>query len=332
MGSDSSPILLFQAVLQAAEQLDPSCSFVVIATKSVADELITVYQQLKQISFTKRIIFRTAPDFIKPNEDPLSAVRLKKTSSLLIGIRLLKKNQIDAFVTAGNTGALIASATLSLPMLEGILRPALLAELPTKRGSVAVVDVGGNVSCKAHHLVQFAHLGAAYQRCRLDVQSPRVGLLNIGVESKKGTSEIRQAYQLLSGYAQHVGENPFTPINFVGNIEARDVFEGKVDVLVTDGFTGNVLLKSTEGAASFIFDYLQENCRKESQLVLKKTLTDLQPHFSYDEYSGAILCGIDRVIVKCHGHATTKAMFNSIKGAFQLVSKKFISQIKSQLK
>ena len=232
---------------------------------------------------------------------------------------------MDGLVSAGNTGALIAGATLSLPLLPGIKRPALLATLPTEQGHVAIVDVGGNVSCKAYHLVQFAQLGAAYQRCCKGIEQPRVGLLNIGVESKKGTSEVRQAYQLLQTQAG------FRGMQFVGNIEGREVFHGAVDVIVTDGFTGNILLKASEGASFFILQKVRQALINHFPEKVEAMFHDLHHQFDYEEYSGAIICGVDCVAVKCHGQTSPKGFLNGIKGAIQLVQNGFIHQMKHQL-
>jgi glycerol-3-phosphate acyltransferase PlsX len=331
MGSDRSPIVLFEAVLQAAELLDASSSLVVLATREVVDEISRHHPSFAGSPSKGKILFHVVPDFIAMNDEPLFAIRHKKNSSLIVGIRLLKKRHIEAFVTAGNTGALIASATLSLPMLPGIKRPALLAVLPTQSGSVAVIDVGGNVSCKAHHLVQFAHMGAAYQRCNLGLEAPKVGLLNIGVESKKGTSEVRQAYQILQSQSQELVAQGLLPrMHFFGNVEGREVFQGKVDVLVTDGFSGNVLLKTTEGLSLFIFDSLLENYSGSTE-AFKQSLNEMRQYFNYAEYPGAILCGVDGIIVKCHGNSSAKAMFNSLKGAIQLIHKQLLAKIKEQL-
>jgi phosphate acyltransferase len=332
MGAESSPQELYPAVLQAAEQLDNSTTLVVFATASIVEKLVNIKHPV--ISSVKHALieFHSVHDFIAMKDEPLTAIRHKKGSSLVTGIRLLKKRHLDAFVSAGNTGALIASASLSLPMLPGISRPALLAVLPTQRGPVAILDVGGNVSCKANHLVQFAHLGSAYQRCILGIERPTVGLLNIGIESKKGTLEVRQAYQILKDL-QKQGEvdKQSIPMTFLGNIEGRDVFQGKVDVLVTDGFTGNVLLKTSEGLSSFIFSYLRQICPKQASKELQNLLSMLQKQFNYTEYPGAILCGVDGIVVKCHGNATKGTMLHGIEGAIKLVQKRMIAQIKSIL-
>ncbi len=332
MGSDTSPSILFEAVLQVAEQLDPTSSLIVLATQDVVDELTRHIHPIVKSAKTGRIIFHVAQEVITSGDDPLTAVRRKKNSSLVLGIRMLKKRQIDAFVSAGNTGALLTSASLSLPMLKGISRPGLLAVLPTQTGTVAIVDVGGNVSCKAHHLVQFAHMGAAYQCCTLGIELPKVGLLNIGVESKKGTLEVRQAYQMLQAYLQETAAHGLTPkMHFLGNIEGREVFQGKADVIVTDGFTGNVLLKTAEGVSSFIFGYLKEIYKQAPSERFIRVMNDLQMQFNYAEYPGAILCGVDGIVVKCHGHSSARAMFNGIRGAVHLVKKQFVSGLKEQL-
>lgn len=311
MGSDNSPRILFEGVLRAAAEL-PTATLIVIGTHSALRELQAV------TNIPKHVQFVAVKDAISMSEDPLRAVSSKKESSIVTGIRLLKKMQIDAFVSAGNTGALLTSATLQLPRLPGIKRPALLVCLPTITGTVAVLDVGGNVSCKSQHLVQFAHMGAAYQRCSEGIETPLVGLLNIGVEPKKGTSSVREAYQMLSSL-----QDP--KMKFLGNVEGRDVFQGKIDVLVTDGFTGNVLLKTAEGVSSFIFDHVRE------MMTETASLQNLQRFFSYTEYPGAFICGVEGIVMKCHGNSTARAMLNSIKGAAKLVEKGVIAHIKSQL-
>jgi glycerol-3-phosphate acyltransferase PlsX len=316
MGSDNSPKVLFEGVLRASVELH-SITFFVICTHSAMREL-------KTADTPANIQFYPVKDAITMSEEPLQAVSRKKESSIVTGIRLLKKKQIDAFVSAGNTGALLASATLQIPRLPGIKRPALLVSLPTVTGSVAVLDVGGNVSCKAQHLVQFAHMGAAYQSCSEGIEKPKVGLLNIGVEPKKGTSSIREAYQMLASLSDE-------KMHFLGNVEGRDVFQGKTDVLVTDGFTGNVLLKTAEGVSSFIFDHVQEMMKETSSIALEQPLQNLQRYFSYTEYPGAFICGIEGIVMKCHGNSSARAMLVSIRGAAHLVEKKVISHLKARL-
>lgn len=318
MGSDRSPFVLFKAVEQAAQEF-PEVIFVVFLTQEA-------FENIRQQSppLPSSVEFYVASEVIDAQDDPLSAVRQKKNSSLVIGIKHLRKRLLDGFVSAGNTGALIAAATLSLPLLPGIKRPALLAVLPTKLGKVAIIDVGGNVSCKAYHLAQFALLGVAYQRC-LGIENPRVALLNIGVESKKGTSEVRGAYELMKTM------NAKEEMVFVGNVEGREVFQGNIDVLVTDGFTGNILLKTSEGISSFIFHQLKANLQQIPSEQKDHFLHSFQSQFDYEEYPGAIICGVDCVAVKCHGQSSSKGFFRGIQGAVRLVQNGFIHQIKRQL-
>lgn len=331
MGSESSPDILFQAVLRAAEQLEGT-TMIVIATQAVVDRIWETPQFVDILKLlSTRVVFHIALDVIEMTDEPLVAIRHKKNSSLVSGIRLLKKRSIDAFISAGNTGALIASATLSLPLLPGIKRPALLATLPTEKGYVAVIDVGGNVACKAHHLVQFAQIGAAYQRCSQGLATPAVGLLNIGVESKKGTSEVRQAYQILQQEYSGADVSQVHRMRFVGNVEGREVFQGVADVLVTDGFTGNVLLKTSEGVSSFILEHLKYALEGISAHQQESVFRYFKYHFDYEEYAGAIICGIDSVVIKCHGKSSAKGFFNGIIGAADLVKAGFINQIKQQL-
>jgi glycerol-3-phosphate acyltransferase PlsX len=328
MGSDSSPKTLFDAVLEVSEQSEDSVSFVVLVTNESAVQLFgdPAAILLKSDSGAK-IDLCFVDEFISMEDDPLSAVRQKKGSSLAKGIQLLKNEEIDAFVTAGNTGALIFYSTFHLAPLGEFDRPALLAVLPTKDTPLVMVDVGGNVSCKPHHLVQYAYIGAAYQRCTQKIEVPRIGLLNIGVESKKGTPEVRQAYQILKDKAMAPGSR----ISFVGNIEGREVFEGKVDVLATDGFTGNVLLKTSEGASSFIFAYLQDLLKDASSKDVQKILGGFHKHFNYEEHPGALVCGVDGIVIKCHGAASKKAMANSIWEAIILIESRFLEKIKAEL-
>lgn len=309
MGSDSSPQILYQGALEAIEKLPEHATLLVFSTQTFSPA-------------HPRISFHIVSDFISMEDDPLSSIRLKKESSLVQGIRLLKEQKLDGFVSAGNTGALVAMSSLTLPLLPGIERPALLAVLPTKKGPFAMVDVGGTHSVKSKHLVQYAIMGAAFQRCLLGIEKPVIGLLNIGVESKKGTPEIREVYMAL----QELSQNPASKMLFAGNVEGREVFDGKIDVLVTDGFTGNIMLKTTEGVSKLIFEYLVATAPE-----LKDNLEVLERHFSYEEYPGAIVCGIDAVVMKCHGDASSKAMTNSILGTALLVENQLTTKIRTFL-
>lgn len=325
MGSDSSPQVLFDAVIQAAKQVDPTDTFFVFSTEEAYQSLKDLHEKMGRLTPLAKIEFVFSSEEITMRDDPLVAIRSKKNSSLIQGIKALKRKSIEAFVTAGNTGALIASSALSLPLLPNIRRPGLLAQLPTEKKEVAILDVGGNVQCKAQDLVRFAELGVCFTKIHHRNERVKVGLLNVGVESKKGTVEHRHAYELL----QKISFNS-PDLQFVGNVEGREIFQGKVDVVVTDGFTGNVLLKTTEGFALFILDYLNKMMSLSSPSQAH-FVQELQLKFSYNEYPGAILMGIDGILVKCHGDATTKTMYNGIQSAISYVKQNLIEKIKIML-
>ncbi len=309
MGSDTSPDALLDAILHA-HTLE---SLVLFATKEV-------FAGRKE---SELVHFCPVQEFISMEDDPLLVLRRKKNSSLCVGIRALQEKKIDAFVSAGNTGALMAYATFQLPMLPSIKRATLLTLLPTKKREVAVLDVGANVTAKSCDLLQFAQMGIAFQKSR-GVPHPLVGLLNIGTEEKKGTQELRDAYQQLLTLNEKERL-------FIGNIEGRDVFKGEIDVLVTDGFTGNVFLKTAEGIAGFILDQLKSESAFSFSPFLRVLITALERRLQYADYPGAVLAGIDGVVVKCHGNLEPIALVNAIKGASLLVTGAFLEKIRSEL-
>jgi len=318
MGGDIPPEELFPAVLMAANQLGERATLKILATRSYVES----WSDSDREGLPSNVQFFVAGEVIGMEADPIQAVHKLPDSTIVNGARLLSTGHLDAFVSTGNTGALVVAAKLALSMLPGIRRPALLATLPTKKGPVAVIDVGGNVSCKAEHLVQFGLMGAAYQRCVHDLERPKVGLLNIGVESRKGTPEVRHAYERL----KEVSVNAGTLFEFAGNVEGRAVFEGAVDVLVTDGFSGNVLLKTAEGVADFMFEKLSGNIPE-----MEPHFQKFQSQFDYAEYPGAVLCGIDAIVVKCHGHSSGRALHHGILGTATLVEGRFTDKIRQFL-
>ncbi len=311
MGGDSPPQAIFEAVLAISKEINPPDALVVIAQHSILPELRRTYAP-----FSPSITFITTEEAIEMEDAPLLAIRRKKDSSLAAGMRLLNEKKIDAFVTTGNTGALVALAMHHLNKLPHIERPALLIQMPTEKGSVTVLDVGANIAPKPHHLLSYALLGSLYRQLIFHYPSPMIGLLNVGVEEQKGTKEIKEAYRLL--------QEKF-PRQFVGNVEGREVFQGKIDVLVTDGFTGNVFLKTSEGISSFLAEYLKKH------FEVPHIVSHLYNQFNYSKHPGAFLCGVDGVIVKCHGFSDRTSLINGIKGAFSLVNAHIIPKLTSQL-
>lgn len=303
MGSENSPQALFDAVIQAYNHLGTSCHFHVFIT-------MEAWKSLPPCS--EKIIFHFVEEVIEMSDEPLSAVRHKKNSSLVTGINFLKKKKIDAFISLGNTGALVASAALTLPLLPGVKRPALLATLPAINGHISILDVGGSISSKADQLLSFALMGACFESIHFGVKDPKVGLLNVGAESKKGSMEHRLAHELLMQ----------SKVQFIGNIEGFEVFQGKADVIVTDGFTGNVLLKTAEGLAAYIIELLKMTNTSHSELELR---------FSSDKYPGAILLGVEGLVMKCHGGSSSDALFHAIQGASVYIKEGLIDKIKLEL-
>jgi glycerol-3-phosphate acyltransferase PlsX len=307
MGNDNSPEVLLNILKEL--ELGPRVKLFVFGSPE--------YKPLSPFEYVE------TDEFVAMEDNPLSALRRKKKASLFEGLHFLKAKKIDALVSAGNTGALVMGAKMILGNLPGILRSALLARMPTKKEPVAVLDVGANVQAKASHLVQFSLLGTAFAKAH-GIETPTVGLLNIGSEAMKGTSELRIAYQKLRTMAD-------APFHFAGNIEGKSVFDGEVDVLVTDGFTGNVFLKTAEGIASLILDRFGALLPPEEYKKLAPQIGDLSGHLHYAEYPGAILAGVQGVVIKCHGYSTPKAFLKAVLGAELLVRGHFIQRIEKQI-
>ncbi len=329
MGSESSPKVFFSALSQATQELSDGDTVVAFATAEVADQFQG--SPASEGCVSHRLQFEVCEQIIEMDDSPLTAVRRKRESSMVRGITQLRDAELDAFISAGNTGALIASGTIMLPMLPGVERPALMALLPTRQGYVAVVDVGGNVSVKPQHMLQFAKMGAAYLRSRTAGRPPRIGLLNIGEESKKGTPEAQQAYEVLEEACRNTSADDRHAMEFMGNVEGREVFQGKVDVLVTDGFTGNIFLKTSEGVSHFILDYLQDAFAEDPDHRLDNVIKTLQGIVDYDEYPGAIVSGVDRILIKCHGCSSARAIRKGILGARDLLQRQWLAAMKEQL-
>jgi phosphate acyltransferase len=265
-------------------------------------------------STRERVTAVPTTEVIQMGEHPAAAVRAKKDSSIVVGARLVREGRADAFFSAGNTGACMAAATLVMGRVKGVLRPAIATVLPTAGKPCVMLDVGANADCKAENLLQFAEMGAAYAAVVLDVANPRVGLLNIGEEPTKGSMLAQEAYALLK--ASQPG--------FVGNIEGRDVPAGAVDVVVTDGFTGNVALKLLEGLGEALFDQMKLAMtsslpNKLAASVLAPALSALKQRVDPATYGGAPLLGVNGVCIIGHGSSSIEAVANAIGVAVHAV-------------
>lgn len=305
MGGDTPPEELASALIQLVEE-----GFV---------EQLVVFASPQVIGLLPKNLSSIAcPETIEMHDDPIAAVRRKKESSLCQGLHYLHAKKIDAFISTGNTGALLFAAKTTLKTLPRIDRPALLTLLPTHKNEIAVLDVGANLTLKSHHILQFAAMGIAYQKSR-GIAHPTVGLLNIGTEAIKGTPQVREAYAKLDTLNR---DHP----TFIGNVEGKDVFRGDIDVLVTDGFTGNVFLKTAEGLAAFILKQLEQRAFEGSP-SLRHEIASLRERLYVAEHPGAILCGVEGVVVKCHGDISAAKFMSSIRGAARLVEHRFLEKI-----
>ncbi|MFZ5590653.1 MAG: phosphate acyltransferase PlsX [Bacillota bacterium] len=267
-----------------------------------------------------------APEVIGMDESPAVAVRRKKNSSIVRAVQLVREGRAAAMVSAGNTGAVMAAGLLGLGRIKGIDRPAIASVLPTRRGKVVLLDAGANVDCEPHHLLQFALMGYLYARDVLGVSDPRVGLLNIGEEECKGNSLTQAAFSLLKE----------SGLNFVGNVEGRDIFPGQADVVVCDGFVGNVVLKTSEGLAMTLLGMLKDALgvswlSRLGALLSLPALQDLRRRLDYAEYGGAPLLGVNGAVVIGHGSSDARAIRNALRFAASAAQSRLVEKIAGSL-
>jgi glycerol-3-phosphate acyltransferase PlsX len=303
MGGDVAPDVPVAGAIEALTELPESCEILLIGRKAdVAASL------KKQGGERPRLRIVDAPEVVEMGEKPLAAIRGKPNSSIAVGLGLHKKGEADAFISAGNTGAVMAASTLMLRLHPGIERPAIGTPFPTLDKAVLVIDSGANVDCSARELAGFAHLGAVYARDIMGRANPSVGLLNVGEEPEKGYAAVKEAHSLLS---------QATAFRFAGNVEGRDILSGQCDVVVCDGFVGNVLLKFYESVAKLFRDMLAREV--EPAMLAHPGMAKLFRTLDYSETGGAPLLGVRGISIICHGGSSARAMKNAIKVAVKAV-------------
>lgn len=300
MGGDNAPEVILDAVSELAGTID-DVQFILIGKKDVLQKRLPEMVEVVD-----------APEVIGADELPSVAFRKKRRSSIAVGIELQKKGEIDAFISAGNTGAFVAFATLGLGRLNNVKKAGLATFFPTKNRRFLVIDVGANADAKAEHLLQYGIMGSMYTEEVMKVKSPRVGILSIGEEEIKGSSIIRDARELLKS----------ADINFVGNIEGHMVLRDVCDVLVCDGFVGNSLLKFGEGVVTLIMELLKEGISnslktKLGGLLMRDTLYGIVRKMNYDEIGGAIILGVKGIDIVCHGRSGKQAIKNALQLAIE---------------
>lgn len=319
MGGDNAPSEIVRGAYEAAKEYDVE----IVLTGDEA--LISAVREENEIAEDTRVTVVHTPTAISMEDPPLSVVRGKDDSSMSVGLRMLSEGKGDAFVSAGNTGALHAGSSLIVRRIKGIQRSAIATVLPFAK-PLLLIDSGANTEVEPTHLLQFGIMGSIYMNKIMGVEAPTVGLLNNGSEPTKGTKKVAQSYELLSQ-----SEN----ISFAGNIEGKDVPFGKCDVLVTDGFTGNILLKSIEGFASFMMGKLKDVfyanlITKLSAIPIKGGIKNLKKSFDASEYGGAPLLGLSKPVIKAHGSSDANALKNAVRQAIAFVDTGIIVEIVHQ--
>jgi glycerol-3-phosphate acyltransferase PlsX len=324
MGGDTGPSAMIAGASRALRK-DSSLQFTFYGDERLVGHEI---EQHKNLSASSTIVH--SPESIGPSEKPSQAIRRARTTSMGMAINAVKEEQADAALSAGNTGALMAMSKLALRTMPGIDRPALAALLPTLgETDVIMLDLGANTECDAQNLVQFAVMGAAWARCVLGIVEPRVKLLNIGNEELKGTDELKDAAALLR-------DADYLPFRFDGFTEGDQLSRGHVDVVVTDGFSGNIALKTAEGTARFVTDLLRRafksSLRSKAGFALSKpALNLLKHHLDPNNHNGAVFLGLNGLVLKSHGSATPKGVANAIRVAANMVRNEITRKIGEDL-
>jgi phosphate acyltransferase len=321
MGSDRAPRPEIEGAIQAARHL--GARVVLVGSEPIIKTELRRYRWTSQLP----IEIVHASEVITMEDKAAQAVRSKRQSSMHVGLRLVREGRAAGFVTAGNTGAAMAAAKMILGALPGVDRPALAAVFPTAiRTGAMLLDVGANVDCDAHNLEQFAVMGEVYFRSIFSTRRPKVGLLSIGEEETKGNQLTREAFQLLKQL----------PLNFVGNVEGRDLYNGAVDVIVSDGFVGNVALKTSEGVVNLVRAALKEALRETitrqvGYLLSRSAFTDFKKRLDHTEYGGAPLLGLKGVCIITHGSSNANAIKNAIRVAAEFAESNANAEIEKAL-
>ena len=313
MGGDHAPDAIVQGAIDAAKEFD-----VQIVLVGRGETILQSLNKMGLDTLPKGIEIANADDVVDMHDDPANVVRRKKDSSMVVGLRMLADGNGDAFISAGSTGALLSAATLVVKRVKGIRRAAMCPEIPTKAGTTLLIDCGANAECTPEFLLQFAFLGSLYARKAQGKENPTVGLLNIGSEDSKGTQLQKDTYALL----QKADERGL--ITFTGNVEARDVPMGAVDVVVADGFSGNVLLKGIEGTASLMAHMMKDMFKqnlltKIGALLCKDGIAAFKKKMDYREIGGTMLLGITRPVIKAHGSSDARAIRSAVRQAMEAV-------------
>jgi glycerol-3-phosphate acyltransferase PlsX len=324
MGGDNAPDATIKGAVDAIDEV--KAEIVLIGQEAVINAKCQEFYGKKLKDINPRLSIKNATEIIVMEDQPTVAIKNKKDSSMVVGFNMLKNGEGDVFISAGNSGALLAGATLLVGRIHGIDRPALAGILPAYHGRLVLMDCGANTNCKPMNLLQFAQMASIYMTTTVGVEKPRIGLLNIGTEETKGNELIKNSYKLLKKFS------PDLDINFVGNVEGREAFLGGIDVVIADGFTGNIFLKTIEGMGKFIKRSLTESIKKNflSTIAAVPSLPAMK-RFSkmmdYKEYGGALFLGVKQPVVKAHGSSDAKVFKFTIKQAEKFVENQAVNKL-----
>ena len=320
MGGDNAPKEIVEGAVKAVREF-PDLEILLVGNETEIKKFLPAEGH-------NHIAIIHTEDVILPTDEPVRAVRRKKQASMVLAAQQVADGNADACISAGNTGALMAAGLFVVGRIKGVERPALAPTLPTLDGQgFVLLDVGANAEARPEHLLQFAVMGSVYAEKVRGIKNPRVGLLNIGTEEKKGTDLTKSAYELLKD----------APIHFVGNVESRDLMDNVADVVVTDGFTGNMVLKTVEGTAMSMFKMIKEAMTadlksKLAAAVLKPQLKTIKNKLDYSEYGGAGLFGLKAPVIKAHGSSNATALFNAVRQAKIMVEHEVAPTIQAYMK
>lgn len=319
MGGDNAPEEIVKGAIAALKEFD--IEIVLVGDENKIKNLLS-----NEKAEMKGIEVINTTEIITNNDHPAQAIRKKKDSSMVVGMRMLKEGLGDAFISAGNTGALLAGGLFVVGRIKGVDRPGLAPILPGRNNPFLLMDSGANAECKTQNILQFATMGEIYMKKVMKRESPSVGLVNIGAEEEKGTEFTKECFKLLKE----------SKLNFKGNIEGRDIPEGNIDVVVCDGFTGNIILKLFEGVAGTIFGILKEEIMASTRtkiggLLLKPVFGKFKKKFDYTEHGGAILLGVNGTVIKAHGSSNAKAIKNAVRQAVLCVEGGVVECIRNEI-
>lgn len=321
MGGDNAPKEMIKGAVQALEKTD-AVQILLVGKEDV------IRAELAQYTYDKtRIEIVNATEVIETAEPPVNAIRRKKDSSIVVGMKLVKEGQADAFVSAGSSGAVLVGGQVIVGRIKGVERPPLAPLIPTEKGVSLLVDCGANVDARPSHLVQFAKMGSIYMEHVVGIKNPKVGIVNIGAEEEKGNALVKETFPLLKGEKN---------INFIGSVEAREIPHGQADVIVCEAFAGNIILKLFEGVGSVLISEIKKGMMgslrsKIGALLVKPALKKTLKSFDSSEYGGAPLLGLNGLVVKTHGSSTAKEICNTIIQCVTFKEQKINEKIKESI-